>query len=36
MKISHFMDFLDIDKDGYIDQSEIDIMAKVFYPLAIY
>jgi len=25
-----FYFFLDIDKDGYIDQSEIDIMAKVF------
>jgi hypothetical protein len=31
LKISNrkFFVFLDVDKNGYIDQAEIDIMAKV-------
>jgi hypothetical protein len=31
LKKMKFYFFLDIDKNGYIDQSEIDIMAKVFF-----
>ncbi len=30
-KMKFYFFFLDVDKNGYIDQSEIDIMAKVFF-----